>query len=732
MSVSIENRIKALSPRARKLLLAKVKEVIELKTAETAKNSRKQILAYVQGADDFSVDQLKEDLKKKLPDYMFPSQIIPVTAMPLLPNGKIDRKRLHKITVVPVKPTSVQVEETSDNILYKIEQKLISIWEETLGFSPIRTDDNFFEIGGDSILSIQIIAKARKANINLQANTLFEYQTIEELAKVVKEIADDDISVEEKLIKIWEETLGFSPILRDDNFFEIGGDSILSIQIVAKARKVGLILEANDLFENQTIAELSLIAKTEKEEKNREILQGIVPLSPIQHWFFNTHKNAPHYWNQGYRLDNLPRSSEQQVVEVCNYIITQHDALRSRFKKNEIEWIQEIVSPEQICTLEYVDFSIVEPDQYENTILEYTIRVQNQFDLSKGSLFKCIYFKNRVTSVDFCILIAHHLLVDWVSWQIIISDFETALKEINAGKAITLETKTSSFKDWTEYLTTYAKNVSKEELSFWQSQVTPVPIIPFDLADLRVIEENDVDQVHFSFDNLTTKALVAANQALNTKTEELLITAFIDSIGNWSGHEKIAIGFERHGRETTGLQLDLSKTAGWFTSYFPLQFEFQPHVPIDTQIITIKEKMRSIPNGGIGYGALRHIKNVFCDIKSPEIIFNFLGTQTHSKSENAIKKTWLTEKLRDPRSERDYKLEVNLAITDTILKGSFSFGRNVHNVQTITALIDTFKKQIQAICEYCSQVEKGRYTPSDFSDIDISQDDLDTLLDSLN
>lgn len=728
---SIEHRIKALSPKARKLLLVKLKEVIDLKTEQTANNSRKRILAYVQGNEGFSVDRFKEDLKKKLPDYMMPSRIIPLSSMPLLPNGKIDRKQLATMAVEEKKSFPVQIEQVLDDRLSKIEQQLVIIWEETLGFSPIRKDDNFFEIGGDSILSIQILAKARKAKIILQANSVFEHQTIAELALFAKETLQNDISVEEKLVKIWEDTLDFSPIQRDDNFFEIGGDSILSIQIIAKARKEGLVLQANDLFENQTVRELSIFVKTETEEKNREVLHGLAPLSPIQHWFFTDHKNAPQYWNQAIRLDNLPKLSEHQVSEVSVYIITQHDALRSRFTQKENEWVQEISTPEQICVLKYIDLSKIETEKHEDKVLKQTQLIQDQFDLAKGSLFKCIYFSNGPTSNDFCILIGHHLLVDIVSWQIIIDDFETAIKEISTGKSITIDTKTNSIKDWTEYLTAYANNVSNKELAYWQSQITPVPALPFDKANPTIIEEDDIVLMHFSLNELTTKTLVEANQALNTKTEELIITAFIAAIGNWSGHQEIVISLERHGRETTGSQLNVSKTVGWFTSQFPLQFAYQSNRPIDDQIISTKEKIRGIPNGGIGYGCLHYLKNAFGDIDNPEIIFNFLGTQTRSQSNNAIKTTWLTKKLRDSRSERHYKLELNLIIIDNVLSGSLSFGKNVHEVETIHALMDDLKKQIQAICEYCSQAEKGRFTPSDFSDVEISQEDLDSLLDTL-
>ena len=725
ISENIEHRIEALSPKAKKLLLLKLKDAVTRNSGKTSASNRKRIVAYVQGNEDFSVDDLKTNLKKKLPDYMVPSEFVSVAKMPLLPNGKINREALQSVKVPKVKPAKKVTSNT-------VEAQLIKIWEAVLGFSPINKDDNFFEIGGDSILSIQIIAKARKQGLILKSNNLFEHQTIAELSNVVQVEKQNENSSEEILLKIWEEVLGFAPIHKNDNFFEIGGDSILSIQIIAKARKQGLVLKANDLFEHQTVAQLSKIVKASTKVKNSALVTGVVPLSPIQKWFFNDHKNAPQYWNQGVRLDNLPSTSEEKIAKICEYIITQHDALRAQFTYKEKKWIQEIRTPQEICALQYVDLSKTSSEEQENIVLEQTQAIQNQFDLSKGSLFKCIYFGNSTSTNDFCVLIAHHLVIDAVSWQIIIDDFKNAIQEVSANRIISKETKTNSFKDWTKYLANYAENISIKELAFWKAQIAEVPRLPIDKENATIIEEKDIFQLHFSFDVVITKTLIEANKTYNTKTEELLITAFNNAIANWSKNQEITVGFERHGRETADSELDISKTVGWFTAYFPVKFAEKTNNTIDHKIISTKEKMRSIPNGGIGYGALRYLNSVFGEKENPEIVFNFLGTQNSSQNENAIKTNILSNNLRDPKSERHYKLEVNLSIVDNVLKGAFSFGKNVYETETITNLINYFQNQVQEICTHCNQVEKGRYTPSDFSDADISQDDLDNLIDFLD
>jgi len=731
MTKKIEDQIATLSPQAKKLFLRKAKEAISTNIKHNA-SSKKRIVAYVKGNTNFSEDILKADLKSKLPDYMVPSQFILVENMPLLPNGKIDRNTLQKTVVSSQKPSPKTIETKTDT--NSIEAKLIAIWEEVLGFSPIHKDDNFFEIGGDSILSIQIIAKARKEGITLAPNALFEQQTIAELA-LFAETATTDVSntttIEENLTAIWEEVLGFSPIHKDDNFFEIGGDSILSIQIIAKARKKGVILPPNALFEHQTIAELALFTKVATQSTPSKISTGKVPLLPIQHWFFEDHKNAPQYWNQGVKLDNIGQISEEKLQKVCNFITTQHDALRARFFLEDDSWVQEIIAPTEINALEYVNLTAFPVENHNNIIAEHILKIQQNFTLTKGNLFKCIYFETGVKNTNSCILIAHHLVIDAVSWQIITDDFSTAIHQISSTNTIREEAKTTSLQEWSTYVNAYADTMDEAELSFWKTQIASITKLPFDITDDTIIEEQDIVQRNFTLNKNTTTNLIEANNAYNTKVDELLISAFVNTITNWTSFNEVTLGFEKHGRETTKTQLNLSKTVGWLTAYFPVHFSQSPEADLKEKIIGAKEKMRSIPNGGIGYGVLRYLKKTFGVIENPDIVFNFLGNKTTSTCKNEITVTSLTESLRDPKTERHYKLEINVLIVDNVLQGTLSYSKNVYLTATIDKLLNDFINQIEAIIQHCNQTETGGYTPSDFSETDISQDDLDNLLDLL-
>jgi len=214
----LKYKIEDLSEDERRLLAIKIKAAISSKAKVSTTNSQKRIVAYVKSDDDLDEYQMKSFLKSKLPDYMVPSSIKVLDHIPLLPNGKVDKKELLKI---------------KDNSSYSESNQL--------------------------------------------------------------DVATPKNEIETKLVKIWEAVLGFSPISTSDNFFEIGGDSILSIQIVAKARKEGVNLKANQLFENQTIAELAMFSNLSDDIETQEDhieFEGETPLTPVQHWFFETHKTA--------------------------------------------------------------------------------------------------------------------------------------------------------------------------------------------------------------------------------------------------------------------------------------------------------------------------------------------------------------------------------------------------------------------------------------------------------
>ncbi|WP_034045167.1 non-ribosomal peptide synthetase [Wocania ichthyoenteri] len=610
----------------------------------------KQLIAYVKPDGLFDENQLKLQLKEALPDYMIPSNFVLIEEIPLLPNGKIDKK---------------------------------------------------------SLSSIKVISKAKDTNQIIKPNN----------------------DIEQKLLDIWEDILNIKSLSITDNFFEIGGDSILSIQIIAKARKSGLVIAPNLLFEHQTISELAMFVSLENETSIVEeaMVLGEVSLTPIQEWFFETHKTAPQYWNQIFRIKDLPKAFNKNILhETTNYIIKTHDALRSSFYLNENKWKAKVLSPDKIEAFIVVNISNVDLANYNSKTETILKDIQENKTLEEGNLFKCIYFETGDVSKNFIIFLSHHLIIDFVSWQIILNAYTEV---IHNNKFTNRNTKTASFKTWSNHLLelSNSKNI-KNEIDFWNDQITTKTVLPKDFKGDFPILEKDISDIYFEVDKTVTNNLInKANNIYNTKIDELLLTALVDTLSHWTNNKNVSLALERHGRETINTAIDLSNTVGWFTAFFPKTFNFESTTDIASKIIATKEQMREIPNGGMSYGILRYLTSSLGQAEYPEIVFNFLGKQT--TGENNIE--FQSKNTRHPFSERHYYLEINALIKDGVLGINCIYSSQVHKTETIKAFIDNFNESLKSIVAHCINAETVKYTPSDFEDVDLDQEDLDNLLNDL-
>lgn len=734
------HRINELSLDEKKLFAYKVKEALNSKTKDTISSSSKKIVAFLKAEDSINKSQLKAYLKEELPEYMMPSSIKILKEIPLLPNGKIDKNRLLKI-----KDDETQEQDSYDNFTAsknEIEQKLVKIWEDVLGFEPISTNDNFFEIGGDSILSIQIVSRARNEGIDLKANQLFENQTIAELALLANQSTkptgkkDDITIIQDKLIDIWEDVLGFSPIHTNDNFFEIGGDSILSIQIIARARKAGIVLKANQLFENQTIEELSQVASMAGKETlatNQDSeLTGEVPLTPIQHWFFETHKKAPHYWNQIIELHNTENITSETLKKISGQVITNHEALRLSFKNTYGQWRAFIKPVEQTKGFYKINLTEQSLNKQNDRIDKELLKLQYETDLTTGSLFKVVYFNCNTIQTNKIFIVAHHLVVDHISWNIIFNDIKSAISKSASLGGNKITTKATII-DWSEYLLKLSEEIKGNELEYWESQLVKNQEFPTDYTPESYTYTEDSIFTHVTELNKeqTDNLIKNANSAYNTTIEDLLIAALNSTIGNWSNLEHITVGIEKQGRTIKSLETDFSTTVGWFTSYFPVTFKCNTIDDIDALIKAAKEKLKAVPNNGIGFGVLKYLtnKSKALDKIHPKIVFNYLGKFKTSENDKILDFTFTKGPLsRHPKSERNYQIEINTHIIDGKLITNWNFTKALYKENTAKILADTFINHLNNIIAHCIDKDNVSYTPSDFPEVDLNQDDLDNLL----
>ncbi|MEA5505983.1 amino acid adenylation domain-containing protein [Halotia wernerae UHCC 0503] len=546
--------------------------------------------------------------------------------------------------------------------------------------------------------------------------------------------------IEIKLAHIWAEVLRLEQVGIEDNFFELGGDSILTIQIVAKANQAGLRLTAKQLFQYQNIAELAVVCLTTEEttQAEQEIVTGLVPLTPIQHWFFRQNLPESHHYNQAVLLEVQQAIAPDLLSHSIQHLYIHHDALRLRFEQTESGWQQVIAPPEIEVTLTRFDFSTLPAGEQQPAIEAAATKLQATFDLSSGLLIKVALFDLGTHQPSRLLIIIHHLAVDGVSWRILLEDLQTVYQQFSQGKTVELPAKTTSFKQWSYHLQEYVKSEAlAPEQHYWltlsQKEMFALPIDYLNGENT----ENSKDIVSIELNVQDTQALLKkVPQAYNTQINDVLLTALGQTFVHWAGNQSLLVELEGHGREEIFDNVNLSRTIGWFTNIFPVHIDLEAALDPGTALKIVKEELRSIPNRGIGYGVMRYLSHdqkiteMLNSIPKAEVLFNYLGQfdQTFSQSSSfkfAQESSGLTLSRRGLRS---HLLEINALITNSKLRVDWAYSKNLHRQTTVTSLAEKFKEVLCELIAHCLSPEAGGYTPSDFPDVMLDENQLEKVL----
>jgi len=537
---------------------------------------------------------------------------------------------------------------------------------------------------------------------------------------------------QERILKIWIEILGIQNIGIHDNFFEIGGDSILSIRIVSKLRENGFQVTPADIFKHQTIADLAYHINdrvTKITDKADNAYVGQIPLLPIHYWFFNEHEVAPHHWNQALKFSKV-KKEVGEIEQAVECLINRHEALRLRFAKTAGRWESMITSTGATSSFRKEDIAHLDEEKREQFILETLSEMHSSLDLENRSLFQAVYFDGGGSETNQLVLIAHHLIVDSVSWQLIIEDLNSAIEDILQNRISQPTISGLAYHEWANYLCNLSQEkYLMEDLDFWLEQGHDEQF-PLDMEGKIPYPEESVVAHTFHLDEKKTKDLLyKSSSAYGTRVDDLMIIALVGALSSWLKSSKICIGVERHGRDHG--EQDLSEAVGWLTSYFPVTLEIDEKDDLADLIKSVKEQLRKVPNNGISYGVLRYMSNAPSAAnldQQPQIIFNYLGSQNSQNFKHLGYPEMIRTNSRDPRSERYHLFEINSFVQNDCLSVVWEYCKYLHRAGTIEMLSEHFSKSLSDIIDHCLDKPDRSYTSSDFPDIDMSQEDIDKLL----
>ncbi len=552
-------------------------------------------------------------------------------------------------------------------------------------------------------------------------------------------------TTEEALANIWAQVIGLERVGIHDNFFELGGDSILSIQITSKANQIGLCLTPDQLFQYPTIAQLAGIANTSPTiQAEQGVVTGTLPLTPIQHWFFEQNLIEYQHWNQAFLLKTSYALDATLLEKAVHHLLIHHDALRLRFKYENSKYRQVIVPPDAVIPVSTINLAGLTKVEQKEAIQSAATALQASLDLSEGPLMSVALFEFGSHEFNYLLIIIHHLAVDGVSWRILLDHLEVLYNQLSHNQVIQLPPKTTAYKKWAHQLTHYAQSDElQQELPFWLAKdATPPSPLPVDYPlgiDNNTVASANVISVSLNVEETTT-LLKQVPKAYNTQINDVLLTALAQAVTQWTKTSTLLVNLEGHGREAILEDIDLTRTVGWFTSIFPVLLRLENTSDQGEMLMAVKEQLRRIPNRGIGYGLLRYlhkdkeIVNRLRRLPQAELSFNYLGQfdQILSPTSPFILTNEPCGPTRSLQGNRRHLLEIEGIVIDEQLRFTWNYSQNIHRQTTIEQLAQCFMDALKALIRHCQSPAAGGFTPSDFPEADLSQDELDDLMSEIS
>ena len=490
---------------------------------------------------------------------------------------------------------------------------------------------------------------------------------------------------EKTLAKIWQDVLKTDRVGATDNFFELGGDSIISIQIISRARAAGLDLMPKHLFKNQTIAELAAVCSSHVpmiKAAVEEAPSGNMPLTPIQRWFFEHDFADKNHWTQSFLFETTSAINADRLRSALKAVVNHHSALRLRFANG----IQSVALTESGELLQVISGTQID-----------TLTPQTQLDIVNGPLLRAVLYPeaNRF------FLTIHHLAVDGVSWRILLEDLEAAYHGRNLASA------TASFGLWSKALSNYSKSpILVGEAAYWRSVLLSAPeepALPYDAVPLGENIESSVDPLSFALSESETQTLLRdVPAAFGTRINAALLTALASAFKVQTGKQSLFLELEGHGREHVVGDLDTTRSVGWFTSIFPVSLSLPATDDLIASLKSVQKQLNAIPENGVGYGVLRHLgDSSFLGEQSytPDLVFNHLG-QFDQVTDGLELFRFATETLapwHGGKNKRTHALEINTIVVGGKLEIRVASSRSLHQRETIVALAEGFVSKLREL-----------------------------------
>lgn len=532
-------------------------------------------------------------------------------------------------------------------------------------------------------------------------------------------------AVEQQLATLWASVLRVDAVDVEQHFFELGGDSILSIQIVARCRQVGLAVTLKDLFDHPTVAALAARIETTRATQAPVATPLVATepepqavLTPIQHWFFHQQFAEAHHWNQSFLFEVPAEWPPAALEQAWSGLLQRHPALTQTFSRQDPGgWSVAAAAPAVMVPLKHVDLSDCDDRRARERIEERCSEVQGGLDFVQGPLARALHFGLGPGRPARLLLAIHHLVVDGVSWRILREDLESLVRAALDGAAPALPPHSDSMARWSVALQRYARSGrASDSLSYWQAvAASPKWVLP---ATTRLGASQAAWVPDLVLDAYQTRQLLQdIPSRFGTQINAALLSALLRALQRLTGLTEMRVDLEGHGREPIDESGDVSRTVGWFTSLFPVALQL-PAMADATQVLQfIHEQLQRVPDRGLSFGALRWLsedpavrERLAATAPSP-LLFNYLGQFDAVVGEGSAFR-FAAESAgpwRSPLAHRTHALEVVAQVRDGRM--SFAWHHDALSV-TVGAVAALSQALSQALTELLDSLSAPQTLPA--------------------
>ncbi|GAA0388923.1 amino acid adenylation domain-containing protein [Paenibacillus motobuensis] len=531
---------------------------------------------------------------------------------------------------------------------------------------------------------------------------------------------------EKKLERIWSRLLGVERVSVKDSFFEIGGDSIISMQVIARAAEEGIKLELKSFYEDKCIEQMALRAvPLENVQDNQGEVTGVYPLTPIQRWFFNNEFQEADHWNQSVCLELALPPEPGILNDALNELCRQHDALRTRVASRAGGRTAEIMPYVHCPRLETADLS--GNGEAEPLMQAAIAGLQRSLRPEAGEMFKGLLIRRGQERRDRLVLTAHHLVCDAYSLRLIVEDLFHFYEALAAGQEAAPRSKTVSYPQWSREAEAYAGSFeAAAKIGEWNKELEKRRLTAGSRTRADAGYEGEAGLWRSALsEEATFRLFTEVPKHYSIRPMEAMLAAMGIMLRAEDGTCP-AIYIESHGRDRFAEQSDVSRTVGWFTQLYPLYLDDAAWPDLGSALKKVKD--------GLAVAQKRSFEFLLANYtRGPvEMVFNYMGQLDSGSSGNSPFRIIGGESLgaRGPGNARVGRLEVNAYVLNGRLTLEWVYSARRESEKSLCRQARAFEQALLEIIEYCIESEDSGTSVSDFYEVDT--EDLDLILSKFN